>query len=152
MIVRDYQPGDEPACRGLFEELVEVHRALYPDGNVGGEFQVEERMLVAEEDGRVVGYVGLRRHPKSVELEPVIVGRDARGSGVGRALVERAIEEARAEGISRIYASPTGRNSPAIAFFNSVGLDTLGYVHLQLDLVPRERRPGERIAGREFRV
>ena len=79
MIVRDYQPGDEPACRGLFEELVEVHRALYPDGNVGGEFQVEERMLVAEEDGRVVGYVGLRRHPKSVELEPVIVGQSARG-------------------------------------------------------------------------
>lgn len=152
MIVRDYEPRDEPACRALFDELVEVHRALYPDGNVGGEFQLEERMLVAEEDGRVIGYLGLRRHPRSVEVEPIIVGQDHRGSGAGRALVERAVEEARALGVQRIYASPTGRNRDAIAFFRSVGLDTIGYVHLQLDLEPRERRTGERLADREFRV
>jgi N-acetylglutamate synthase-like GNAT family acetyltransferase len=152
VIVRDFEPADEPACRALFEELVEVHRALYPDGNVGGEFQREERMLVAEEGGRVVGYVGLRRHPKSVELEPVIVGQDHRGRGAGRALVERAVEEARAAGVKRVYASPVGRNRDAIAFFHSVGLDTVGYVHVQLDLEPRKRRPAERIAGREFRV
>jgi GNAT superfamily N-acetyltransferase len=154
VIVRDFEPADEPACRALYQELVEVHRALYPDGNVGGEFQPEERMLVAEEDGRVVGYVGLRRHPKSVELEPVVVARDHRGRGAGRALVERAVEEARAEGegVKRVYVSPVGRNRDAIAFFHSVGLDTIGYVHLQLDLEPRERRPGESIAGREFRV
>lgn len=152
MIVREFEPGDEPACRALFEELVEVHRALYPDGNVGGEFQLEERMLVAEDDGRVLGYVGLRRHPNSVELEPVIVGQNSRGRGVGRALVERAVEEARNEGVKRIYASPVGRNRDAIAFFHSVGLDTVGYVHVQLDLEPRERRPADRIAGREFRV
>ena len=152
MIVRDFEPTDEPACRALYEELVEVHRALYPDGNVSGEFQPEERMLVAEEDGRVVGYVGLRRHPKSVELEPVVVAQDHRGRGAGRALVERGVEEARAAGVKRVYVSPVGRNRDAIAFFHSVGLDTIGYVHLQLDLEPRERRPAERLAGRDFRV
>jgi N-acetylglutamate synthase-like GNAT family acetyltransferase len=152
VVVREYQQGDEPACRALFEELVEVHRALYPDGKIAADFQLEERMLVAEEAGRVLGYVGLRRHPMSVELEPVIVGRDNRGRGVGRALVERAVEEARAAGVQRVYASPTGRNRDAIAFFHSVGLDTVGYVHVQLDLEPRERRPAERIAGCEFRV
>ncbi len=152
MIVREYEPGDEPACRALFEELVDVHRALYPDGKIGADFRLEERMLVAEEAGSVLGYVGLRRHPKSMELEPVIVGQDHRGRGVGRALLERAIEEARAAGVERIYASPAGRNRDAISFFHSVGLDTLGYVHLQLDLQERERRPAERIAGREFRA
>ena len=152
MIVRDFEPADEPACRTLFAELVEVHRALYPDGNVGGEFQLEERMLVAEDAGRVLGYVGLRRHPKSVELEPVVVEQAQRGRGVGRALVERAVEEARAAGVQRVYVSPVGRNRDAIAFFHSVGLDTIGYVHLQLDLEPRERRSGERLAGRDFRV
>jgi N-acetylglutamate synthase-like GNAT family acetyltransferase len=152
VIVREYEPGDEPACRALFEELVEVHRALYPDGRIAGDFQLEERMLVAEEAGRVLGYVGLRRHPKSMELEPVIVGEESRGRGVGRALVERAVEEARAAGAQRVYASPTGRNRDAIAFFHSAGLDTVGYVHVQLDLEPRERHPAERIAGREFRV
>lgn len=152
MIVRDYEPRDEPACRALFDELVEVHRVLYPDGKIGAEFQLEEWMLVAEEAGAVVGYVGLRRHPRSVELEPVVVGRDHRGRGAGRALVERAVGEARALGVQRVYVSPTGRNRDAIAFFHSVGLDTIGYVHLQLDLEPRERRTGERLADREFRV
>jgi N-acetylglutamate synthase-like GNAT family acetyltransferase len=152
VVVREYEPRDEPACRALFDELVDVHRALYPDGNVGGEFQPEERMLVAEDGGHVVGYVGLRRHPRSVEVEPIVVGRDQRGRGAGRALVERAIEEARALGVRRIYASPTGRNRDAIAFFHSVGLDTIGYVHIQLDLEPRERRSGELLADREFRV
>jgi N-acetylglutamate synthase-like GNAT family acetyltransferase len=152
VIVRRYEPGDEAACRALFDELVEVHRALYPDGDIAAEFRLEERMLVAEDEGRVVGYVGLRRHPRSVELEPVVVAQDQRGRGAGRALVERAVEEARAEGVLRVYASPTGRNRDAIAFFHSVGLDTVGYVHVQLDLEPRERHPAERIAGREFRV
>jgi N-acetylglutamate synthase-like GNAT family acetyltransferase len=152
VIVREYQQGDEPACRALFEELVEFHRALYPDGKIAADFQLEERMLVAEEAGRVLGYVGLRLHPKSVELEPVIVGGDNRGRGVGRALVERAVEEARAAGVQRVYASPTGRNRDAIAFFHSAGLDTLGYVHVRLDLDERERRPAEHLADREFRA
>jgi N-acetylglutamate synthase-like GNAT family acetyltransferase len=152
VIVREYEPRDEPACRALFDELVEVHRALYPDGNIRADFQLEERILVADDEGRVVGYVGLRRHPKSVELEPVVVAQDQRGRGVGRALVQRAVDEARVEGVRRVYVSPTGRNQDAIAFFHSVGLDTIGYVHLQLDLEPRERHPAERLAGREFRV
>jgi N-acetylglutamate synthase-like GNAT family acetyltransferase len=152
VIVREYEPRDEPACRALFDELVEVHRALYPDGNIRADFQLEERILVADDEGRVVGYVGLRRHPKSVELEPVVVAQDQRGRGVGRALVQRAVDEARVEGVRRVYVSPTGRNRDAIAFFHSVGLDTIGYVHLQLDLEPRERHPAERLAGREFRV
>jgi N-acetylglutamate synthase-like GNAT family acetyltransferase len=152
VIVREYEPRDEPACRALFDELVEVHRALYPDGNIRADFQLEERILVADDEGRVVGYVGLRRHPKSVELEPVVVAQDQRGRGVGRALVQRAVDEARVEGVRRVYVSPTGRNRDAIAFFHSVGLDTIGYVHLQLDLEPRERHPAERMAGREFRV
>jgi len=31
-------------------------------------------------------------------------------------------------------------------------LDVLGHVRVQLDLEPRERRAGERVAGREFRI
>jgi GNAT superfamily N-acetyltransferase len=92
------------------------------------------------------------RHPHSAEIEPIVVDREYRGRGVGQALVERVVQEARASGVTQVYAQPAGRNRDALAFFHSVGLDVVAYLRVQLDLEPRERRPGERIADREFRV
>jgi GNAT superfamily N-acetyltransferase len=150
--IREYGPRDLDACRALFDELVETHRALYPDGDIGSAFELEGLIFVAEDEGRVVGYAGLLWHGKRAEIEPIVVARDHRGRGVGRALAGRIIEEARAGGAVRVFARPVGRNRDAIAFFHSIGLDTLGYVQVQLDLEPRERRPAERIAGRGFRA
>ena len=153
MIVRDYRAEDELTCRALFEELVDVHRRLYPDAEIGSAFELGGRLFVAERDGEVVGFAGMLRHPHSVEIEPIVISPGSRGRGVGRALLERIVEEARAaEGVTQVYAQPAGRNRDAFAFFNSVGLDVLAYVRLQLDLEPRDRRPGEILGGREFRV
>jgi GNAT superfamily N-acetyltransferase len=152
MVVREYRPDDEAVCRALFEELVETHRTLYPDGDIRGTFSPEGRIFVAEADGRVVGFAGMLRHPHSVEVEPIVIEPGRRGRGVGRALIERVVSEARAEGVTQVYAQPAGRNADALAFFNSVGLDVLAYLRVQLDLTPRDRRPGETIAGRDFRV
>jgi N-acetylglutamate synthase-like GNAT family acetyltransferase len=153
VVVRDYRAEDEDACRALFEELVDVHRRLYPDAEIGAAFNVEGRLLVAERAGEVVGFAGMLRHPHSVEIEPIVIAPGQRGNGVGRALVERVVEEARAEeGVTQVYAQPAGRNRDAFAFFNAVGLDVLAYVRLQLDLEPRPRRPGEALGDREFRV
>jgi len=152
VIVRDYRAEDESACQALFDELVEVHRALYPDGDIRATFEPEGRLFVAEDEDRVVGYAGMLRHPHSVEIEPIVVARDCRARGAGRALVERVVSAARADGATQVYAQPTGRNRDALAFFNTVGLDVVAYLRVQLDLTPRERRLGEQIAGREFRV
>jgi N-acetylglutamate synthase-like GNAT family acetyltransferase len=153
VIVRDYRAADEDACAALFEELVEVHRRLYPDAQIGAAFSPEGRLLVAEDDGEVVGFAGMLRHPHSIEIEPIVISPGRRGVGVGRALVERVVEEARGQdGVTQVYAQPAGRNREALAFFNSVGLDVLAYARLQLDLEPRERRTGETLCGREFRV
>jgi len=151
VIVRDYRADDEAACRALFEELVDVHRKLYPDAEIGAAFSTEGRFLVAEEEGEVVGFAGMLRHAHSVEIEPIVVAPGSRGHGAGRALVERVVEVARAEdGVTQVYAQPAGRNRDAFAFFHSVGLDVLAYARLQLDLEPRGRRPGETLGGREF--
>jgi len=108
--------------------------------------------FVAEEEGRIVGYAGLLWHGRKAELEPIVVAPAARGRGVGRALAERVVAEAKARDAVRVFVRPVGRNRDAIAFFHELGFDTLGYVHLQIDLEPRDRRPGERIADREFKV
>jgi ribosomal protein S18 acetylase RimI-like enzyme len=152
VIVREYRSEDEDACRALFAELVEAHRELYPDGGVGGTFELPERVFVAEADGAVVGYAGLIAHGKRCELEPIVVSAAARGRGAGRALAERVVAEARASGAIGVFVRPVGRNASAIAFFRSVGFDVLAFVRLQIDFDERERHPGETIAGVEFLV
>jgi [ribosomal protein S18]-alanine N-acetyltransferase len=107
---------------------------------------------VAEEEQRVLGYAGLLWHGRRAELEPIVVAREARGRGVGHALAGRVVEAARGGGAVRVFVRPTARNLEAIGFFHELGFDTLGYVQLQLDLEPRERRAGETIAGYDFKV
>jgi N-acetylglutamate synthase-like GNAT family acetyltransferase len=152
VIVRDLERADRGACRSLFQELVETHRALYPGSEIGSKFRLEGRIFVAEDEGRIVGYAGLIWHRRVAELEPIVVAQDHRRRGVGLALAERVMKEARGGGAVRIFVRPTARNREAIAFFRSVGFDVLGNVQLQVDIEPRERRVGESIAGCDFRV
>lgn len=152
MYVRAYEERDRAEVERLFLELVETHRSLYPDGDVGSVFEVPTVAFVAEDEGEVIGYAGLEWHGRRAELEPIVVARSRRGIGAGRALVQRVVEEARSHGAVRVFARPVGRNAEAIRFFHAVGLDTIGRVELQVDLEPRERRGGETLAQRPFRT
>lgn len=57
------------------------------------------RLLVAEVDGRLAGVVGLRPLAEDIcEMKRLYVPAWAKGRGIGRALVERVVGEARAAG------------------------------------------------------
>jgi GNAT superfamily N-acetyltransferase len=150
--VRAYQARDADACRRLFEELVETHRRLYPDGDIGSTFAPEGDLFVAVDGDEVVAFAGLIRHGRRAELEPIVVAASHRGRGAGRAVVEHVVGEARRGGAIRLFARPVGRNADAIAFFHAVGLDVLARVEVQIDLDARARRDGETLGGRTFRV
>jgi N-acetylglutamate synthase-like GNAT family acetyltransferase len=164
VVVRRYRPDDLEACRALWRELTQWHRRVYEDETIGGEdpglhFDAHledagaERIWVAEADGRVVGFAGLLLSGRRAEIEPVSVAEHYRGRGVGRALVEAVLEEARAQGLGQVRVRPTGRNAEAIRFFHALGFDVLSRLELVFDLTDDPRwRAGERIAGREFRV
>jgi N-acetylglutamate synthase-like GNAT family acetyltransferase len=152
VIVRDFHESDTTACAELFAELVEVHRALYPDGDVGGEFALEGRLFVAEEDGQVIGYAGLIPHRRRAELEPIVVARGHRGRGVGVALARRVAEAARDSGAIGLYVRPTARNRDATAFLQHVGFDRISYLRLDLDFEHRERHATNPVAELDFDV
>jgi GNAT superfamily N-acetyltransferase len=62
------------------------------------------RLYVAEVDGVAVGVGGLRRLSESAgEIKRMFVRPTARGLGVGRAIVERLIDDARELGFETIY-------------------------------------------------
>jgi ribosomal protein S18 acetylase RimI-like enzyme len=83
--------------------------------------------LVAELGGRVVGYVRLgfptplasNAHVR--QIRGIAVADEARGLGVGRALVRAAVEEARRLGARRITLRVLGHNTPARKLYESEG-------------------------------
>ncbi|MCL6732588.1 GNAT family N-acetyltransferase [Streptomyces neyagawaensis] len=83
--------------------------------------------LVAELGGDVVGYLRLGR-PTSLDcnahvrqIQGLAVAEEARGAGVGRALVRAALEEARSRGARRLTLRVLGHNTPARKLYESEG-------------------------------
>ncbi|WP_202918568.1 GNAT family N-acetyltransferase [Streptomyces cavernae] len=83
--------------------------------------------LVAELGSRLVGYVRLGL-PTSLasnahvrQIQGLAVAEDARGHGVGRALLRAAQEEARRQGARRLTLRVLGHNAPARALYESEG-------------------------------
>jgi len=57
-------------------------------------------------------------------LEDLFVSDDARGAGLGRALVDAAAERARARGCARVELDVSDGNPPALALYESAGFAT----------------------------
>lgn len=83
--------------------------------------------LVAELDGVLVGYLRLgfptplacNAHVR--QIQGLVVAEEARGAGVGRALLRAAQEEARKLGARRITLRVLGHNAPARKLYESEG-------------------------------
>lgn len=63
--------------------------------------------VLAERDGKVVGAAGLELYDAYALLRSVVVHPDERGQGTGAALVEHALEKARAAGVREVVLLTT---------------------------------------------
>lgn len=91
-------------------------------------FDPGERMhaFVAECDGRIAGIVHFVFHRSTSRLADVCYLQDlftdasSRGRGVGRALIERVVEAAKASGSSRVYWTTQTSNAAGRALYDKV--------------------------------
>jgi GNAT superfamily N-acetyltransferase len=85
--------------------------------------------LVAEEDGRVVGFVNAHFRPQLHHLAPVgtidelVVERDRRGQRIGERLVDAVLEEARERGADVMEVSTHNRRERARDFYRRCGFE-----------------------------
>src|SRR5204863_430042 len=90
-----------------------------------------ESGVVHCEDGAVVGRLSLARdtHPASNHVADLglMVAKDARGHGIGHALLETAVEWARASGIRKLELHVFPWNEPAIRLYERFGFEREGY-------------------------
>ena len=59
--------------------------------------------VVAEDEGAIVGAVGLEKFGSVALLRSAVVSNDHRGSGVGRGLVEHILKYAEKDGIEELF-------------------------------------------------
>jgi ribosomal protein S18 acetylase RimI-like enzyme len=86
-------------------------------------------ILVAEQDGRVVGYVYAGLEPLSWKelrgpagfIHDLVVEKQARGVGIARALLAAAIEWLRERGAPRVVLWTAAQNRPAQRLFDAAG-------------------------------
>ncbi|OCP09444.1 MULTISPECIES: GNAT family N-acetyltransferase [unclassified Ensifer] len=82
--------------------------------------------LVAESDGRLIGLTHYLFHRSTTAIQPncylqdLFTSTEARGKGVGRALIEGVYEAARAVGSPRVYWMTHETNETAMALYDRV--------------------------------
>lgn len=91
-------------AKDLPEVLALLERSQLPTAGVADTFA---HFLIAESGGKLVGAVGLELYGGSALLRSAAVKESWRGSGVGRVLVERALDLARQRGIEDVYLLTT---------------------------------------------
>jgi putative acetyltransferase len=134
--IREFMPGDETAFRRLNEEWIVRYFAIEPRDEEalsdpqGMILRPGGRIFFAVRDGKTVGCCALLAAGHGdFEVAKMAVTESCQGAGVGRRLLRRVIDEARAGGATRLHLETNGVLAPAIHLYES-----LGFRH-----IPRDR-------------
>jgi GNAT superfamily N-acetyltransferase len=137
MRIVDFEPRHAAAWKALNEAWIGRHFAIEPADEVilgdpvGAVIAPGGHIFIAESDGgEPVGCVGLKAMDDGgFEVVKMTVAEAARGTGLGRALMQACIDRARALGAPRLYLETNARLGPALALYRTVGF---------ADIPPRE--------------
>ena len=154
-----YRKAEMEDCRGAHRLVCELERVELPYARFARVYAAQlrdgrYRCLVCEEAGELAGMLNFRLEDqlhhagKVAEILEFCVSEARRGRGIGRELLRRACEEARACGCERIEAACNRDRSAAHRFYRREGMrDSHLRFELRLDAGAFAEPPGE---GRDF--
>ena len=148
LIVRPATEDDLDAAVGLTEAVAAEGRWIATEAPVDriarrARFESSIRrddaqFFVAEEQGRIIGELGIEVQSYGVADLGMMVAADARGRGVGRGLLTAAIDWARAAGAHKISLQVWPDNEAALGLYRTFGFEQEGLLRRHY-----RRRSGE---------
>ena len=112
---QDFRRADRTDLPQVLDLLTQARLPL-----AGVEAHLNGFVLAFRDDG-LIGCAGLERYGAAALLRSVAVAEGERNSGLGKQLVRRLLEQARAEGVESIILLTT----TAAAFFQKLGFTTI---------------------------
>lgn len=82
--------------------------------------------FVAEEDGSILGYLGIHNFGGDGEITNVAVDKIWRGKGVAFSMLTYAMDETKTEGIEAFTLEVRASNTPAIRLYEKLGFVNQG--------------------------
>ncbi|MGD2173355.1 MAG: GNAT family N-acetyltransferase [Gammaproteobacteria bacterium] len=101
--------------------------------------EIEGRVAM-DENGDLVGLVHFFPHPHTWYIDPVcylndlFVNPEIRGGGIGRALIETVLDEAKRRGWAEVYWHTQHHNSVARGLYDKLTGGTDGFVNYCVDM------------------
>lgn len=134
MTIGELQATDWPACAAIYAEGLDV--GTFEETVPGWEswdatHLAEPRLLARDDGGRILGFAALapvsrRECYRGVTENSVYVAADARGRGVGTALLAELVRRAPGAGIWTIQAAILAGNDPSVALHERCGFRVVG--------------------------
>jgi ribosomal-protein-alanine N-acetyltransferase len=118
----------ESDAAGISEILREAPEAVYwPEDSVKEVLTWEGALtLIADSDGKAVGFLIGRQAANEAEILNLAVARPFRKKGEGAALLNSAVEEFRTRGVKRVFLEVRESNAAGIAFYKKHGFSQAG--------------------------
>jgi ElaA protein len=124
IIVREITgEGELEVCRDLRRKVF-IEEQKVPEAEEWDGLDGEARHLLAFAGANVAGTARVRRLGQIGKIERVCVLAEARGTGLGRALMQTALELLRAE--PSLTHAKLGAQTHAIAFYETLGFVAFG--------------------------
>ena len=135
MLIRELREADWPRVAEIYEQGIAGRNATFeteaPSWKAWDGAHLSRHRLVAEEAGRVLGWAALspiseRCCYRGVAENSIYMAEEARGRGVGQALLERLVADAEADGIWTIQTGIFPENELSIRLHERCGFRVVG--------------------------
>ncbi len=143
LTIEKLNADDRGAWEGLFRAYIDFYeRSIEPAAyeRAWSRFMDDQSIHArgAKLDGRLVGIAHFFAHPHTnaadlCYLQDLFTAADARGQGIGRALIEHVVGWAQQCGCSRVYWQTNESNTPARRLYDQVATHA-GFIVYQIDL------------------